>query len=123
MVENFFRRVYHRVWPEKKQEPESWTDVVKNPALAADWFIMFYFRVLPTDDRYRAMSVIQKEYLFRMYMDSPTVENFKEAVDSVTKKRQYPDLDDSGKNLIKDWFGDKSDEFLKEFDQVALKSG
>lgn len=123
MTENFFRRLYHRVRPGKRQEPESWTDITKNPALAADWFIMFYFRVLPTDERYRAMSVIQKEYLFKMYMDSPTVENFKEAVDNVTKKRQYPDLDDSGKNLIKDWFGDKSDDFLKEFDQVALKSG
>ncbi len=105
---NLFRRR-----PEKKKEI-NWVDIRKNPELIPDWFIMFHFRVLPTDPKFKAMSERQKLYLFKMYLESPTPDQYKAMWDEKHPKGLYTAPDKGAIDLMEKWHGkEAAKEFVK----------
>ena len=103
--------IFKRYWSKRKS---NWTDIRKNQSLIPDWFVIFHFKILPTDKRYKDLSERQKVYLFRMYLDSPTPEQYKTWWDEKNPKSLYNAPDEGAVNIMEKWHGaDAAKEFVK----------
>jgi len=64
-------------------------------ALKLDLWIITYFRVLPTDDRYLKMSDEQKYLLFLGFLDQPTPEQMKMNYERISAGPKLTEMDKS----------------------------
>jgi hypothetical protein len=60
---------------------------------------MHHFRVLPTDERFRALSMEAKAVLFYTYLDTPTTEEEVRLLKEHYRKRDVPDADQNAREL------------------------
>ncbi len=76
-----------------------------DPALALDWWVLSYFKILPTDPRFEMLSEEQKVLMYYLWKNTPDVHFLKKGMD-MHEAYKPPPLNDNAKATLDDWFKD-----------------
>lgn len=98
---------------DKKVKSEDTKDSEILDRVYLDWFIMSYFKVLPTDPLFKKLTNEQKLFLYKCWERFPDTDKIKQALDE-KKAKQAPKLPKKAEEMLKKWHGSKGLEAIKD---------